>query len=154
MATRNHKPHGSPIIRFLFEFGRYAWLDVPMLVLIGLFYRHFSTQGAHPAPEWFTYFYWAELGLYLPIKEGAHKSYPNLRTRWGGIRVGIWIAFIIVCALMNSQYPSRFNNIPPLMPQTVIIVIGVFIFGAWVSKKRVLTKLTGQIAKLAAKYAK
>lgn len=152
--NRNHRTGWSVIIRFMFEFGRYAWLDVPMLVLMFLFFRHFSTMGVHPAPEWFTYFYWAELAMYLPMKEGAHRSYPGLRTRWGGIRVGLWILFIIVCALLNSQYPYQYKAIPPLMPETVIVVLGVFIFGAWMSKKRVLTKLLEQIAKLAAKYAK
>lgn len=144
--------HGlfSRCYRLFIEFGRYAWLDLPMVALIYFFLRHQLTQGIHPAPEWFTYFYWAELGLYLPVKADAHRRYPGMRTRWGSVRVGIWIVFIIFSALLNSQCPDRYMKIPPLLPETVLIVIGVFFFGAWASKKRVLE----QLGKFVSKHAK
>lgn len=135
--------------RFLFMYGRYALLDVPMLFLIWLYLRHFLTQGAEPVPTWFVYFYWGELTMYVPVKEDIHSRFEQVRTRWGVFRPALWVMLLMFFAGMQSRFAADYASLPPLVAETTFVTIGVWVLGKFIAPKRAIAQFRSLLDKWA-----
>ncbi len=127
----------KPLIRIVFHnFARFVWLDIPTLVTWALFLRHFLSQGEQPIVAWWIHFYWSELFIYLPVKEVSRRKVIGIVNRWGTVRVGLWVTLGIFFAIMQSQFPDQYPEVPPNFLWTLVIVMTTFVVGKAIAGKR------------------
>jgi len=86
------------------------------------------------------------------VKEDVYRRFERIRNRFGFLRSVLWVALIMYFAWKQSRPDSIYPELPPLVVETTLITIGVWVLGKFIAPKRAVKHWIGLLEGWAYKF--